>query len=119
MLIPDAQSETQPPTLLRSSRFGLRLWLALLPLALSLAANAAAENWPCGRGPRLDGTSQESGVPTHWNATNNVRWQTELPGAGHASPIVWDDRVFTVSARPEAQDRLLLCLDRRTGKPVW
>lgn len=119
MLIPDAQSETQPPTLLRSSRFGLRLWLALLPLSLSLAANAAAENWPCWRGPRLDGTSQESGVPTHWNATNNVRWQTELPGAGHASPIVWDDRVFTVSARPEAQDRLLLCLDRRTGKPVW
>ncbi|HOC54634.1 MAG TPA: PQQ-binding-like beta-propeller repeat protein [Verrucomicrobiota bacterium] len=119
MLIPAAQSETQPPTLLRSSRFGLRLWLALLPLALSLAANAAAENWPCWRGPRLDGTSQEQDIPTHWNATNNVRWQTELPGAGHASPIVWDDRVFTVSARPEAQDRLLLCLDRRTGKPVW
>ena len=42
-----------------------------------------------------------------------------MPGSGHASPIVWDDRVFTVSALPDTQDRLLLCLDRRTGKLLW
>jgi outer membrane protein assembly factor BamB len=101
---------------LRPSTFGLRTLLALL---LPLASHAAAENWPCWRGPRLDGTSQEKGLPLHWSATNNVLWQTELPGSGHASPIVWEDRVFTVSATPDTQDRLLLCLDRRTGKLLW
>jgi outer membrane protein assembly factor BamB len=55
----------------------------------------------------------------YWNASSNVLWQTELPGTGHASPIVWDDRVFTVSATPDTQDRLLLCLDRRTGELLW
>ncbi|HOX55848.1 MAG TPA: PQQ-binding-like beta-propeller repeat protein [Candidatus Paceibacterota bacterium] len=86
---------------------------------MSVVPRVSAENWPCWRGPRLDGTSREKGVPVHWNATNNVLWQTELPGSGHASPIVWDGCVFTVSAMSDTQDRLLLCLDRRTGKLLW
>ena len=32
---------------------------------------------------------------------------------------MWEDRVFAVSAIPEAQERLLVCLDRRTGKQLW
>jgi len=32
---------------------------------------------------------------------------------------VWGDRVFTVSARLDGQDRVLLCLDRGTGKILW
>ena len=71
------------------------------------------------RGPRLDGTSLETNVPVHWSATENVLWKTALPGAGHASPIVWADRVFTVTALPQSQARLLLCLDRRTGRILW
>jgi outer membrane protein assembly factor BamB len=67
----------------------------------------------------MDGTSQERGVPIQWSATNNVLWKVELPGSGHASPIVWGDRVFTISATAETQERLLLCLDRRTGQLLW
>ena len=95
----------------------------ILP-AIFLAAHGAitpvrSEDWPCWRGPRLDGTSLETKVPLHWSATSNVRWKTELPGAGHASPIVWSNRVFTVSALEGSQDRVLLCLDRDTGKILW
>ena len=95
----------------------------ILP-AIFLAAHGAttpvrSEDWPCWRGPRLDGTSLETAVPLHWSATSNVRWKTELPGAGHASPIVWSNRVFTVSALEGSQDRVLLCLDRDTGKILW
>src|SRR5205807_5544748 len=46
-------------------------------------------------------------------------WKTEIPGEGHASPIVWGDRICTVSARLDHQDRILLCLDRRTGRILW
>jgi outer membrane protein assembly factor BamB len=88
-------------------------------LILGLAFSAAGENWPCWRGPRLDGTSLETNVPIHWSATSNVIWKTELPGSGHASPIVYGDRIFTVSAATETQDRLLLCVDRKSGQLLW
>ncbi|MHB1306157.1 MAG: outer membrane protein assembly factor BamB family protein [Limisphaerales bacterium] len=87
-------------------------------LALTLGA-ASIENWPQWRGPRGDGTSLETDVPVRWSATSNVVWKTRLPGRGHASPIVWGDRVFTVSADPETDERSLLCLDRAGGEWRW
>lgn len=93
-----------------------------LALFLGLAANcacASAEQWPGWRGPRQDGTSSERGVPTKWGSTNEVRWKAEIPGAGHASPIVWGNRVFIVSCIPEREERVLLCLDAATGKILW
>ncbi|MBI5385988.1 MAG: PQQ-binding-like beta-propeller repeat protein [Verrucomicrobia bacterium] len=89
-------------------------------LALMLAACCAhAENWPQWRGPRLDGTSAEQSVPKYWSQSSNVVWKTPLPGVGHASPIVWDDRVFTVTALPAPEARVLLCLERGTGRMLW
>lgn len=94
--------------------------MKFLELALcAVAVSAHAENWPQWRGPRLDGTSAETNVPVHWSATSNVVWKTELPGLGHASPIVFGDQVFTVSAVAETQERLLLCLDRTNGRIAW
>lgn len=88
-------------------------------LVLGHSAGVLAEDWPCWRGPRLDGTSLETNVPIYWNANSNIAWKTELPGAGHASPIVFGDRIFTVSAAADTQERLLLCLDRKTGELLW
>ena len=93
--------------------------ILLAALILALAVPARAENWPGWRGPHGDGTSTEKNVPTRWSATNNIVWQTSLPGAGHASPIVWGNRVFTVTAVPETEGRDLLCLDRESGKILW
>jgi len=84
-----------------------------------VVATAHAENWPQWRGPRLDGTSAEKNVPVDWSATSNVVWKTALPGLGHASPIVFGDKVFTVSALPETQERVMLCLDRKSGNIAW
>jgi outer membrane protein assembly factor BamB len=88
--------------------------------AFALAAmSARAENWPMWRGPRLDGTSLERDVPVKWSPTENIAWRTELPGGGHASPIVWEDRIFTVTANPQTEERLLVCLDRKNGQILW
>ncbi|MEA3208000.1 MAG: hypothetical protein QOE70_1057 [Chthoniobacter sp.] len=92
-------------------KFALALFLAALPLR--------AENWPAWRGPRLDGTSLERSVPSKWSATDNLAWKTALPGNGHASPIVWGDRVFLVAALDDTQERQLLCLDRANGALLW
>jgi outer membrane protein assembly factor BamB len=94
-----------------------RLFVLCLPFLV--ATLSLAEDWPQWRGPRLDGTSTEPTAPTRWSATQNVRWKSELPGLGHASPIVCKDRVFTTSTVDETGERLLICLDRNTGTLVW
>jgi hypothetical protein len=79
---------------------------------------AQAESWPSWRGPRGDGTCLEQNVPTCWDPADAL-WKVPLPGQGHASPIIWQDRICTVTALPETQERILLCLDRSSGKILW
>ena len=94
-------------------RIGLFCWLTMV------ANLACAENWPCWRGPRGDGTSLEKEPPTRWSSTDNVLWKTAVPGEGHSSPIIWDNRVFLTSALKESQERVLLSFDRKTGALLW
>jgi outer membrane protein assembly factor BamB len=86
---------------------------------LVLATAVHAEDWPGWRGPRGDGTSAETGVPHHWGRSENIAWKVPVPGIGHSSPIVWGDRLFLTTCVLEKQQRLLLCLDRRSGKLLW
>ena len=75
-----------------------------------------AENWPQWRGPRNDGTSLETGLPTSWSRTENVAWRTPLPGPAGATPVVWQDRIFLTSAKD--LDLLLMCFNT-AGKLLW
>jgi hypothetical protein len=87
-------------------------------LAACIAAAAHAEPWPGWRGPRGDGTCIEDDVPKNWDPASAL-WRVELPGKGHASPIVWGDRVCTATSDTATRERILLCLDRATGKTLW
>ncbi|MDH4238021.1 MAG: PQQ-binding-like beta-propeller repeat protein [Phycisphaerae bacterium] len=84
-----------------------------------LSGPVSAENWPGWRGPRGDGTSLEKNVPVRWSSTENIAWKAPIPGKGHASPIVWDSRIFVVTALEEQKQRVLLCLDRSSGNIIW
>ena len=90
------------------------LWLPLHPLP-----SGGAENWPGWRGPRGDGSTADPNLPVKWSLEENLQWKTELPGKGHSSPIVWENRIYLTSAVAETQERLLICLDRPTGKVIW
>jgi outer membrane protein assembly factor BamB len=85
----------------------------LFPLTLH------AEDWPGWRGPRGDGTSSEKGIPTTFSPTKNVRWKVAVPGNGYSSPVIHGDRVFLTTCIEEKGERILLCLDRRTGETLW
>ncbi len=89
--------------------------------AVLLLDTVQAEIWPGWRGPRGDGTSQEQNVPTQWDATSGdgVAWKVAIPGRGHSSPIVWDDRIFVVSCLEEDNERVLVCMDRKDGRLLW
>jgi len=81
----------------------------------------AGENWPGWRGPRGDGTSAETDVPTKWDGKTgeNIAWKTRIEGVGHSSPVIWNDHVFVSTCLTDTRQRALLALDRRTGKILW
>jgi outer membrane protein assembly factor BamB len=103
-------------------------------------------HWHQWRGPRADGLSPEGDPPIQWGEADkkNVRWKVPLPGEGHATPIIWGERIFVLAAvkterevaaleppkmeppggyktpRPVAHYQfVVLCLDRETGSVRW
>jgi hypothetical protein len=96
----------------------MRMLVVGLALA-GLTVLARAEDWPCWRGPRGDGTSAESGLPTRWGPSENVAWKVPVPGKGHSSPIVVGERVLLTTCLEKEGKRCLLCLDRRDGRTLW
>lgn len=93
----------------------------LLILIFTVVGSARAENWPCWRGPRGDGTSLEIEVPREWDAVTgkNIVWKVPVPFTGHSSPIVWDDRIFVTGADEARHRRMLMAFDRTDGKLIW
>lgn len=83
---------------------------------LAAAGPTAAENWPQWRGPRNDGVSHETGLPTVWSNSQNVAWRLPLPGSAGATPVVWEDRIFLTSANED--ELVLLCADT-DGNVHW
>src|SRR5262249_46936378 len=91
---------------------------ALLVLTL-IPTTTFAGDWPGWRGPTGTGVSPENQLPLHWSATENVRWQVPLTGAGVSTPIVAKDHVFLTASDGRNDRLLLLAFDRRTGKSLW
>lgn len=97
----------------------MRSILFLLTLTLG-ATLSAGENWPCWRGPRGDGTVQDSPTfPVEFSIEKDLAWKTKIPGVGHASPIIWEDRIYLVTAEEGSESRALLCVDRKSGNILW
>ena len=72
-----------------------------LATALAWAGDPAAErldNWPHWRGPEATGMAPHGDPPVKWDTQTNVKWKTPIPGKGSATPIVWKDQVFVVTA---------------------
>lgn len=86
----------------------------LVVLVVSLAARA--DNWPQWRGPKNDGRSAETGLPTEWDQAKNVVWKLKLPGRGASTPAVWGDRIFLTSL--DGDGVALLCVGT-DGQERW
>jgi len=107
----------------------------------ALADDPGFANWPHWRGPLNNGTAPLADPPIHWDTNTNIRWKTPLEGRGSATPIVWGDRIFVVTAIPTDRPGeppavnarfekrteppavlhqfVVLCFDRHTGKVLW
>jgi outer membrane protein assembly factor BamB len=100
--------------------FTLRLSIIASSLsALAIAATYADEpNWPRWRGSLQNGHTNEQSLPVKWSA-DDVAWKAKLPGSGQSSPVIWGDRIFLTSALEQGKERLVLGIDRKTGKILW
>ncbi len=91
--------------------------LLLVPL---LQVNAADTDWSGWRGPTRNGHANPDQDPVvEWSVEQNITWKADIPGKGHGSPTVIGDQVFLATSIDEKEQRLLLCLDRKTGKSRW
>src|SRR5437899_447600 len=112
-----------------------------LPLSFAALAVVAQENWPQFRGVQSLGVATNQSLPTAWSTSQNVAWQTSVPGVGWSSPIVWGDKIFVTSVvrdgpveppkkglyfggerktpSTNTQHWLVFCFDWQTGRKVW
>lgn len=77
-------------------------------VSLSLAQTDGEGYWPQWRGPHGTGVSLTAQPPIDWHESSdgddreskNIRWKIQLPGSGHSTPVIWNDRLFVTTAVP-------------------
>jgi outer membrane protein assembly factor BamB len=131
----------------------LRHSLLLSALLTGLCANLFAQsyldgyenNWAQWRGPYDTGVAPSGDPPVQWSETSHIKWKSEIPGIGHATPIIWGDQIILLSAvrtdkkaqpsqpgeQEEGQDWMngrstdyihrfeVISVDRNSGKILW
>ncbi len=103
---------------------------------------ANPKNWSSFRGNNADGNGDEQHPPILWNLEKNInlKWKTFIPGLAHACPIIWEDKVFIITAIGKdttAEYRVglygdvgsaddnsehewkMYCLNRKNGETIW
>lgn len=88
--------------------------LLLIPVTLCQAES----NWSQWRGSAGTGLSDATGVPQTFSA-DNILWKTEIPGVGQSSPVFWEEMVYVTSATDSGSQRLVIALNRKSGKIIW
>lgn len=81
-------------------------------------ATGSAADWPRWRGPSQDGHSAEKNLPVKWES-DSVTWEAAVKGKGQSSPVIVGENIFLTSALRDGEERIVVCLNRNTGKENW
>ncbi len=65
---------------------------------LSFSLQLTAQNWPSWRGSHHTGAAESGNPPIEFSETQNLKWKTEIPGKGHATPIVWNNQIILLTS---------------------
>jgi outer membrane protein assembly factor BamB len=93
--------------------------------ATAPAATGTGSDWSYWRGPAMNGTSTETGLPESWDPAggegSNLLWKKpEL--ATRSTPIVMNGRLYVICRdKPftENEGEKLVCVDAATGQQIW
>lgn len=120
----------------------IRLAVGSLSILMAFSLPIAAQNWPSFRGRHASGVADGKRTPIRWDVRTpvNIQWRVPIPGLGHSSAVIWDNKLFLTTAvsvpnrmesevyemgdmtsSPDSGLRawLVLCLDKRSGKQLW
>src|SRR5438105_3210860 len=84
----------------------------------AIVPNVTAGNWDRFRGPNGAGQSDDTSIPTKWEPANFL-WKQPLPGVGHSSPVIWQNRLFITSGDPKTGAQIVSAFDARDGSRIW
>ncbi len=85
----------------------------LLKFCFCVSTIAQAADWPQWRGPLATGVAPDGNPPLKWSETENLKWKVNIPGEGHATPIVTGDKVIVLAAIPAMKKAEALRLEER------
>jgi outer membrane protein assembly factor BamB len=111
-------------------------------LFAAYAQDRPERQWPLYRGYMSSGVLDNADLPDSFDLSRsvNIRWKVKIPGLGHSSPVIWDDKLFITTA-VSAYDKdgiktgiygegmpvpdssvhewRVLCIDKNSGKTIW
>ena len=118
----------------------------LIVLSCCMWANEEIEpshsNWPSFRGPDACGVADGQNLPDKWDGESmqNIKWKLQIPGLSHASPIIWQNKLFVTTAvsgqgdtyfkhglygsGDASEDRSVhqwkvFCIEKKSGEVIW
>jgi len=122
--------------------------LAMVFVSVEVYGGTGDDYWPMWRGPDGTGAAKNSNPPVSWSETENIKWKVEVPGENLSSPVIWEDKIFFLTAietdkkverEPEPEQEAeqggrrrrrkvpptsiykfdVVCMDRKNGKIIW
>ena len=95
-------------------------FVSMVILAAASLTSQAQDDWPRWRGPTGNGIAAEGQTPpTTWGDFKNIVWKSKVPGRGHSSPIIVNDKIFLTTADQSKETQSVLCYDRGNGEKLW
>lgn len=104
--------------------YQMRLIIHILFLGFFLGTTSSSEiekepgQWTRFRGVNGSGNHIGGGIPSSWD-NNSYLWRIDLQGSGHASPVVWGDKIFVTSAEDTGHIGYVICVDAADGTIFW
>jgi len=92
--------------------------LLFMVFGLTAAELDSTASWTRFRGPNGTGVSSCTNLPSACTE-QDCKWKSPLPGLGHSSPVVWQDKLFVLCAEQETAKRLVVCLQIADGRQAW
>lgn len=92
----------------------------LLSVLLLSSFTSAVDDWPVWRGPNRNNVAPGNQTPpTQWDESTNVIWKAEVPGRGHASPVMVGNKIFLATAEDDKQIQSVVCYAKDSGEKLW
>lgn len=97
-----------------------RAWtsILILPLLFHCVDDASADTWPRFRGENGDGVAESTRPTSDWSTIEKL-WTVPLPGIGHGSPAIWNDKLFLTTGDLETGAFSLVAFSTTDGSQLW